>query len=77
MTKDQETPVFPTFPLRTGVTSETSFRLGFQFFQISVDPLFRNSFAPVKLRNAPANFGIDRVLVFLKPAVLLFASNCF
>ena len=57
---------------RSEERSETSFRLGFQFFQISVDPLFRNPFAPVKLRNAPANLAIDHIYVFLKPAVLFF-----
>jgi hypothetical protein len=47
-----------------------SFRLGFQFQQMSLELVVRNSFTAVELRDTAANFCVDGFAVLLKPAIL-------
>ena len=46
--------------------------LAFQFRQVSIQLIFRDSFATIELRDPAPDFCVDCFPVFQKPTVLLF-----
>ena len=52
--------------------SARSFRIAFQFRQVSIQLIVRDPFAAVELIDAAPDLRVDRVPVFQKPTILLW-----